>query len=161
MTDDGEVECLVNLVMPENLSIDEQMDVTHDSWQHAGKTKEKEIYKQYNGKGFPANYLQLLEHYSCSTCVMMKGAQDYKHSKRMKEKMKSNGPKRKVKCSIANVTVTDTVTKQIADPRLEDDVLRATTTHMLIDRPTLCPGQKPTGKHTPTGKHNPLGSIMS
>ena len=68
----------------------------HAKWSHPGDTKLKEIVGYY-----PYLFSERLRRYArsmveetrterrCKTCVLMKGARKYRHTKRMKEKMEA------------------------------------------------------------------------
>ena len=117
--------------MPANLTGDEEMQVIHNSWQHAGKTKSKEIHKCYKGKLFHSDYLQWLEKFTCVTCAIMKGVRDYRHSTHMKQKMleTSNRLKRKSRkesaATVSRVTVSEEEGQKAANDCFEDNFLRA------------------------------------
>ena len=109
--DAGLMVCNVNKVMPANLTDTEEMQVIHNLLMHPGNTKSKAIHKFYEGKGFPTDYLALLEKHACVTCAIMKGARDYQHSARMKLKMQNNSNRSQLKSkSLKTSSITESVT---------------------------------------------------
>ena len=73
-------------VSPLELSDADRVRLCHDRDGHPSKNKHRQIFKARKGKGFPPNFLALLDHFKCETCAVTAGARQYRQSKRVKTK---------------------------------------------------------------------------
>ena len=73
-------------ISPLELSIADQVRLCHDRDGHPSKNKHRQIYLARQGRGFPPNFLALLDHFKCETCAVTAGARQYRQSKRVKER---------------------------------------------------------------------------
>jgi hypothetical protein len=62
------------------------IQLVHDKWQHPSNSTMQTIFRYYNGKGLPANFLALLRRFRCRTCALSKGACVYRCHRRVLEK---------------------------------------------------------------------------
>ena len=73
-------------VSPVDLSVAEQVRLCHDRDGHPSKNKHREIFQARKGRGYPPNFLALLDHFKCETCAVTSGARKYRQSERVKTK---------------------------------------------------------------------------
>jgi hypothetical protein len=73
-------------VSPLELSDADSVRLCHDRDGHPSNNKHRQIFKARKGKGFPPNFLALLDHFKCETCAVTAGARRYRQSKRVKQK---------------------------------------------------------------------------
>lgn len=73
-------------VSPLDLPIADQIRLCHDRDGHPSRNKHRAIFTARQGRGFPPNFLALLDHFKCETCAVTAGARQYRQSKRVKEK---------------------------------------------------------------------------
>ena len=55
---------------PLDLSVAEQVPLCHDCDGHPSKNKHREIFQARKGRGYPPNFLALLDHFKCETCAV-------------------------------------------------------------------------------------------
>ena len=86
------------------ITLDEQaVQALHDKWCHPCESKMTQIVKFYKGKGFPTGFMTALRKFHCRICALCKGARNYRHTKRVTDKIKTNKTKKsKQKQIIAN-----------------------------------------------------------
>ena len=73
-------------VSPLELSMADRVRLCHDRDGHPSKNKHRQIFKARQGRGFPPNFLALLDHFQCETCAVTAGARQYRQSARVKTK---------------------------------------------------------------------------
>ena len=92
--EDAVVQAQVNInevtrscdISPLDLSIADRVRLCHDRDGHPSKNKHRQIFLARQGRGFPPNFLALLDHFKCETCAVTAGARQYRQSKRVKER---------------------------------------------------------------------------
>ena len=72
-------------ISPLDLSIADQVRLCYDRDGHPSKNKHQ-IFLARQGRGFPPNFLALLDHFKCETCAVTAGARQYRQSTRVKER---------------------------------------------------------------------------
>ena len=98
-------------VSPLDLSVAEQVRLCHDRDGHPSKNKHREIFQARKGRGYPPNFLALLDHFKCETCAVTASARKYRQSERVKTKGYQKSSKKAVKPSdTQGVKVTGTST---------------------------------------------------
>jgi hypothetical protein len=126
---DEVMQCYANMILPENMTIDEKVEVIHDSHAHPCNSKLAQCYRHHKGKGFPIGFMTALANYECRTCALMKGVRTYRKSTWMKAK-RQDRQKSKSRNSgnsepVTNTVTSSLVTKILAKQRLKDDFLTA------------------------------------
>jgi len=86
-------------VSPLDLSVAEQVRLCHDRDGHPSKNKHREIFQARKGRGYPPNFLALLDHFKCETCAVTASARKYRQSERVKTKGYQKSSKKAVKPS--------------------------------------------------------------
>ena len=78
----------------------------HDRWGHPSETKMAQIVKYYKEKGFPPGFMKALRHFKCKICGICKGHRNYRHTKRVVEKLANHlkhGKNKKVLETVPNL----------------------------------------------------------
>eukprot|EP00961_Rhodomonas_salina_P225668 3051157-Rhodomonas_salina.2 len=100
------VQACPSLIMPDNLTVEEQMTVDHARHGHCGRTTLMCILKKHCSDCLPCSFVTLLNKFSCRFCQLALGARQYRKLQQMKQQSTAKCDK-KSKTAMAAGTDTD------------------------------------------------------